>query len=98
MIMSEAFRRTVRTVLQVLLGVAAGLPLLVHTAGLPATLPGLGVVLAVAAAVTRLMALPLVEQLLPSWLRTPAPVTTAPAPLTVVPPAAAPPAPPVAGE
>jgi hypothetical protein len=100
--MSDAIRRTVRTALQVVLGLAAGLPALVHTTGLPSTLPGLGVVLAVAAAVTRLMSLPLVEQLLPSWLRTPVPVSAAPAPLTVVPPTVAPlaeaaPAPPVTG-
>jgi hypothetical protein len=68
--MSDALRRTLRTGLQVVLGLAAGLPLLVHTAGLPDTLPGLGVALAVAAAITRLMASPVVDGLLPGWLRT----------------------------
>ncbi|WP_374209264.1 hypothetical protein [Kitasatospora sp. A2-31] len=51
------------------LAIAAGLPLLVETAGLPSTLPGLGTILAVAGAVTRVMALPLVDSWLPSWLR-----------------------------
>jgi hypothetical protein len=67
--MTDALRRTLRTGLQVLVGLAAALPLLVHTTGLPSTLPGLGTALAVAAAVTRLMASPLVDQLLPGWLK-----------------------------
>lgn len=67
--MTDALRRTARTVVQVALGLAAGLPLLVHTAGLPDTLPGLGTALTVAAAVTRVMALPAVEGRLPTWLR-----------------------------
>jgi len=79
--MTDATRRTIRTAVQVLLGLAAGLPLLVDTAGLPATLPGVGTALAVAAAVTRVMALPTVESWLPAWLR-----TLTPPPLTVVKP------------
>jgi len=67
--MSDARRRTIRTVFQIVIGLAAGLPLLVHTAGLPDTLPGLGAVLAVAAALTRLMALPAVDGWLPDWLK-----------------------------
>jgi hypothetical protein len=67
--MSDASRRTVRTALALVVGIAAGLPLLVHTAGIPNTVPGLSTVLAVAAAVTRLLASPVVDQLLPSWLR-----------------------------
>jgi len=67
--MSDARRRTIRTVFQIVIGLAAGLPLLVHTAGLPDTLPGLGAVLAVAAALTRLMALPVVDGWLPGWLK-----------------------------
>ncbi|MDH6134667.1 hypothetical protein P3T37_004071 [Kitasatospora sp. MAA4] len=73
--MTDATRRTARTAVQTLFGLVAALPLLVSTSGLPATLPGLGLALAVATAVTRLMALPAVENLLPAWLRTPAPVT-----------------------
>jgi hypothetical protein len=67
--MSDSTRRTVRTAVAVVLGLASGLPLLVSTAGLPETLPGLGTVLAVAAAITRLMALPQVNAWLPSWLQ-----------------------------
>lgn len=67
--MNDPTRRTIRTVFQLVVGLAAGLPLLVHTAGLPDTLPGLGTALTVAAGVTRVMALPQVEDRLPSWLR-----------------------------
>ncbi|MGW2542392.1 hypothetical protein ACWC5I_16335 [Kitasatospora sp. NPDC001574] len=69
--MTEATRRTIRTGLQSLLGLLAALPLLVSTAGIPETLPGVAVALTVAGAVTRVMALDVVEQLLPAWLRTP---------------------------
>ncbi|MFG3228100.1 hypothetical protein ACGF07_25410 [Kitasatospora sp. NPDC048194] len=85
--MSDSARRTIRTILAVVLALAAGLPLLVHTAGLPDTLPGLGTVLAVAAAITRVMALPQVNAWLPSWLRM--------APPALLPDPTAPPVPPV---
>jgi hypothetical protein len=76
-------------------GLAAGLPLLVHDAGLPDTLPGLGTALAVAAAVARLMASPTVDGLLPSWLRT-APLRAPLPPIVPAEPAVqAPAAPPV---
>jgi hypothetical protein len=85
--MSDSARRTVRTVLAVVLALAAGLPLLVRTAGLPDTLPGLGTVLAVAAAITRVMALPTVDAWLPSWLKmAPPQVPTPPVPAAPVPP------------
>ncbi|MCG6499181.1 hypothetical protein [Kitasatospora sp. A2-31] len=74
--MTDATRRTIRTGLQALLGLLAALPLLVSTAGIPETLPGIAVALTVAGAVTRVMALPVVEQLLPAWLRTPKGDTT----------------------
>lgn len=67
--MTDARRRTARTVFAFVISAAASAPLLVHTAGLPDTLPGLGTGLAVCAAVTRLMALPVVEGWLPSWLK-----------------------------
>lgn len=67
--MSDSTRRTARTVFQTVVSVAAGMPLLVDAAGVSDTLPGVGVVLAVSAAITRLMALPLVDSLLPSFLR-----------------------------
>lgn len=87
--MSDAARRTLRTVLAVVVGLAAGVPQLVHTANLPSTLPGLGTALAVSAVVTRLLASPVAEQILPSWLRMSAPqASAAPASTTAaVPPA-----------
>lgn len=83
--MSDSARRTVRTVVALVLALASGLPLLVHTAGLPETLPGLGTVLAVAAAITRLMALPQVNAWLPSWLQMTPPRAPLPDPTTPVP-------------
>jgi hypothetical protein len=67
--MKDSTRRTVRTVFQTVVSVAAGMPLLLDASGIPETAPGVGVIVAVAAAVTRLMALPLVDNLLPSFLR-----------------------------
>ncbi|MFE6223042.1 hypothetical protein [Streptomyces sp. NPDC057854] len=67
--MKDSTRRTVRTVFQTAVSVAAGMPLLLDASGIPETAPGVGVILAVAAAVTRLMALPLVDSLLPSFLK-----------------------------
>jgi hypothetical protein len=67
--MKDSTRRTIRTSFQTGLALAAGLPLIVAASGVPDRLPGLGVSLAVAAGVTRVMALPLVDRLLPSWLR-----------------------------
>jgi hypothetical protein len=83
--MSDSARRTARTILAVVLALAAGLPLLVRTAGLPDTLPGLGTVLAVAAAITRVMALPQVDAWMPGWLKMAPSKVTAPDP-TVLPP------------
>ncbi|MFR9800077.1 hypothetical protein ACL02U_29920 [Streptomyces sp. MS06] len=68
--MSDATRRMLRTVVQLLVGLAAGMPLLVHASGVSESAPGVGVVLGVSAAVTRLMAAPVVQPLLPAWLRT----------------------------
>ena len=60
------WRSTVRTVWQAFLGLCVLAPILVEAAGLdPAKLPWLVVPLAVAAAVTRIMAVPAVE----TWLR-----------------------------
>lgn len=66
----ESTKHTLRTGFQFLVGVAAALPLLVDASGIPESAPGVGVGLAVAAAVTRVMAVPVVQRLLPSWLRT----------------------------
>ncbi|MFE3164409.1 hypothetical protein [Streptomyces sp. NPDC059224] len=68
--MSEAARRTLRTVVQTAVGLSVLLPTVVDTAGIPATLPWAAGALAVAAGVTRVMAEPAVQPLLPSWLRT----------------------------
>ncbi|GGO54067.1 hypothetical protein [Streptomyces lasiicapitis] len=51
--MTDATRRTIRTVVQNVLALAAGLPLIIEAAGIPQTAAGVGVALAVAAAITR---------------------------------------------
>lgn len=64
------WKSTIRTVFQAFIGLCVLAPLLVNAAGLdPAQLPWLGVVLGVAAAVTRIMALPGVEAWLQKYLR-----------------------------
>ncbi|MEU6192976.1 hypothetical protein [Streptomyces sp. NPDC047061] len=68
--MSEAAKHTLRTVVQTAVGLCVLLPAVVDTAGIPDTLPWAAGALAVAAAVTRVMAVPAVQALLPSWLRT----------------------------
>ncbi|OQR60192.1 hypothetical protein B6E66_31585 [Streptomyces maremycinicus] len=72
--MSEAAKRTLRTVLQTAVGLCVLLPTVVDAAGLPGTLPWVAGALTAAAGVTRLMALPAVQALLPGWLRTNTPV------------------------
>jgi hypothetical protein len=67
--MTDANRRTIRTAVQWVLGFAAALPGIVAAAGLPEALPWVATGLAVAAAITRVMALPSVDALLPAWLR-----------------------------
>lgn len=71
--MSEAAKRTLRTALQTAVGLCLLLPALINAAGVPATLPWAAGALAVAAGVTRVMAMPGVQTLLPSWLRTDTP-------------------------
>lgn len=68
--MTDQRRRTVRTVVQTLVGLAAALPILLPTLGVPETVAGYGVVLAVAAGITRAMASPTAQRFLPAWLRT----------------------------
>ncbi|MFI7500528.1 hypothetical protein ACIBVL_18880 [Streptomyces sp. NPDC049687] len=68
--MSEAAKRTLRTVLQTAAGLCVLLPTAVDAAGIPDTLPWIAGALAVAAGVTRVMALPAVQNMLPAWLRT----------------------------
>lgn len=68
--MTEAAKHTARTVVQTAVGIAVVLPAIVDAAGLPETLPWVAGALAVAGALTRVMALPAVQRLLPGWLRT----------------------------
>lgn len=67
--MKDSTRRTIRTVVQSALSLAAAAPLIVEASGVPETTAGVGAGLAVAAGITRVMALPAVDRLLPSWLR-----------------------------
>ncbi|WP_406298051.1 hypothetical protein OG948_21205 [Embleya sp. NBC_00888] len=67
--MKDSTRRTIRTLVQGALSLAAGLPVIVTASGIPQTTAGVGVVLAVAGGLTRVMATPVVDRLLPSWLR-----------------------------
>lgn len=68
--MSDNAKRTARTVLQTALGIAVLLPVIVDAAGIPTTLPLVAVALTVAGGFARVMAVPGVQALLPSWLRT----------------------------
>lgn len=68
--MTDASRRTLRTVVQTALALAVLLPAIVDASGIPATLPWVAAALAVAGGTARVMALPGVQSLLPSWLRT----------------------------
>ncbi|KUO13725.1 hypothetical protein [Streptomyces sp. DSM 15324] len=68
--MSDNAKRTLRTILQTGLGIAVVLPAVVDASGVPAALPWVAGALAVAGGVTRVMAVPGVQALLPSWLRT----------------------------
>lgn len=69
---TEQVRRTVRTALAVLVAVAMLVPLIVQVTGLTvAEAPWLGTIVAVAAAVTRLMADPKVNELLRRFLGEP---------------------------
>ncbi|MEU7292103.1 hypothetical protein [Streptomyces exfoliatus] len=67
--MSDAAKRTARTVLQSAVGIAVVLPAIVDASGIPATLPWVAGALAVAGGLTRVMALDAAQRLLPSWLR-----------------------------
>lgn len=68
--MKESTKRTARTMLQTTAGVAVALPGIVDASGIPASLPWVAGALAVAGGLARVMALPSVQALLPSWLRT----------------------------
>lgn len=68
--MKDTTKRTARTVVQTTVGVAVALPGIVDASGVPASLPWVAGALAVAGGLARVMALPSVQGLLPSWLRT----------------------------
>ncbi|MFF8830652.1 hypothetical protein [Streptomyces sp. NPDC015131] len=71
--MSDAAKRTARTVLQTAVGIAVVLPAIVDASGVPATLPWVAGALAVAGSLARIMALDAVQNLLPAWLSSASP-------------------------
>jgi hypothetical protein len=66
---TDSTRRTIRTAVQAAVSLAAAAPLLGTASGIAETSTGVAAFLAVSAAVTRLMAVPAVDSLLPVWLR-----------------------------
>ncbi|OAR21924.1 hypothetical protein A8W25_28180 [Streptomyces sp. ERV7] len=62
--MTDAAKRTVRTILQGVVAFAVALPAIVNASGIPDTLPWVAGALAVAGGLARVMALPAVEQIL----------------------------------
>ena len=67
-------KRAIRTAIQAAVGFAVALPAIVGASGIPETLPWVAGGLLVAGGFARVMALPSVQALLPSWLRTEAPL------------------------
>ncbi|MBB5121151.1 hypothetical protein AF335_01880 [Streptomyces eurocidicus] len=68
--MADASRRTVRTIVQTAVALAVLLPAIIDASGIPSTLPWVAAALAVAGGLSRVMALPGVQALMPRWLRT----------------------------
>lgn len=62
------WRAVVRTVFQVVVGIAAAMPTIVAASGLPQTVAAVGLALAVAAAITRVMAVPAVNLAIAAWI------------------------------
>ncbi|MFE7017688.1 hypothetical protein ACFVAQ_45795 [Streptomyces sp. NPDC057651] len=62
--MTDSARRTIRTLVQTAVGLAAMLPAIVEASGIPASLPWVAAALAIAGGLARIMALPAVEALL----------------------------------
>ncbi|QIS18524.1 hypothetical protein [Nocardia terpenica] len=63
---AHPWRATARTVLAAVTGLLAMLPLIVDASGIPESTPGLAGALAIAAGITRVLALPAVN----AWLQT----------------------------
>lgn len=61
------WRAVERTVLQLIVGGAAGLPIIISASGVPQTAAGIGTALAISAVITRLMAMPAVDAALQVW-------------------------------
>lgn len=80
--MSQATTRALRTVLQTAVGIAVLLPAMVDSGALPRSLPWAGAALTVSGLLSRAMAAPAVQALLPAWLTTPDDPATAPTPTT----------------
>ncbi|MDK0520399.1 hypothetical protein [Streptomyces sp. ML-6] len=62
--MTPTTKRAIRTAIQAAVGLAAALPAIVAATGVPESLPWVAGALAIAAGISRVMALPVVEQ----WL------------------------------
>ncbi|WP_405562073.1 hypothetical protein [Streptomyces sp. NBC_01180] len=68
--MTQTTIRALRTVVQTAVGIAIALPALVNSGTLPRSLPWVGAALTVAGLLSRMMAVPSVQSLLPAWLTT----------------------------
>lgn len=62
------WRAVVRTIIQLVVGLAAAMPMIVDSTGLPTTVAGIGTALAISATITRLMSIPAVNAALAAWV------------------------------
>ncbi|MGW4119896.1 hypothetical protein [Nocardia sp. NPDC004711] len=62
------WRTLARTSFQLIVGLAAAMPLIVASSGLPTTAAGIGTALAISAAITRVMSVPAVNLALAMWV------------------------------
>lgn len=67
--MKDETKRVIRTGFQVIVSLAVAMPLIVDALGFKPTIPIVAAVLTVSLGITRVMAVPAVEKLLPKWLR-----------------------------
>lgn len=67
--MTDERKRLVRTAFQVVVSLAVAMPFIIDAFGLKPTLPIVAAILSVSLGITRVMAIPAVERLLPRWLR-----------------------------